>query len=91
MQMLVTGGSGFLGAGLVRELVAQGHAVRVAGHAVHVEERHQFRVHVDRARRRRLPQRVDQVGQRHGGFRRRPGHGGLGARVAGQEQGEDDG
>lgn len=29
MQMLVTGGSGFLGAGLVRELVAAGHAVRI--------------------------------------------------------------
>lgn len=29
MQMLVTGGSGFIGAGLVRELVAAGHRVRV--------------------------------------------------------------
>jgi nucleoside-diphosphate-sugar epimerase len=29
MQMLVTGGSGFIGAGLVRELVAGGHQVRV--------------------------------------------------------------
>jgi nucleoside-diphosphate-sugar epimerase len=29
MQMLVTGGSGFLGAGLVRELVEAGHAVRI--------------------------------------------------------------
>ncbi|MGK0357948.1 MAG: nucleoside-diphosphate-sugar epimerase [Bradymonadia bacterium] len=29
MQMLVTGGSGFVGAGLVKELVAAGHCVRV--------------------------------------------------------------
>lgn len=29
MQMLVTGGSGFLGAGLVRELVEAGHTVRI--------------------------------------------------------------
>lgn len=29
MQMLVTGGSGFVGAGLVKELVAAGHSVRI--------------------------------------------------------------